>query len=67
MRKYLYKQTDRQRDRHTETPAHQLKDRPNEGQRYRQTYRKIDRQTDRQTGRQTKYRQAVKIDTPTAI
>ena len=63
MRKYLYKQTDRQRDRHTETPAHQLKDRPNEGQRYRQTYRKIDRQT----GRQTKYRQAVKIDTPTAI
>ena len=59
MRKYLYKQTDRQRDRHTETPAHQLKDRPNEGQRYRQT--------DRQTGRQTKYRQAVKIDTPTAI
>ena len=55
MRKYLYKQTDRQRDRHTETPAHQLKDRPNEGQRYRQTYRKIDRQTDRQnTDRQLK-------------
>ena len=33
----------------------------------RRTERQTDRQTDRQTGRQTKYRQAVKIDTPTAI
>ena len=32
----------------------------------RRTERQTDRQTDRQTGRQTKYRQAVKIDTPTA-
>ena len=33
----------------------------------RRTERQTDKQTDRQTGRQTKYRQAVKIDTPTAI